>query len=174
MVCPNCGKTELQHVVIPSYSTRMQGVPVQVDNAEIRVCRECGEEVVSAKELKRWRDTQRRQLSETGCIPKPAEIRELRERIPMSQKDFAALLGVTRQTVSAWEREGGWALQFGPASLLLGLLKAHLNGQDVAVLPYLLTAANERGQRISPKATEELTVSAEPAAHRKPTPAATG
>ena len=168
MKCPNCGKSELKLVVIPSYATRIQGVPVQIDNAELRNCQQCGEEVVSAKELKRWRDTQRQQMSASGWIPKPAEIRSVRKRIQLSQKDFAALLGVTRQTVSAWERENGVALQFGPTSLLLGMMKVHLDGQAVTVLSYLFSAANARGQIISRKESEAALTRNVPRQFQKP------
>ncbi len=53
--CPTCGKVELEQTVIPRRETRLDGIDFVVTDAQMYVCGACGESIVSADELKRWR-----------------------------------------------------------------------------------------------------------------------
>jgi DNA-binding transcriptional regulator YiaG len=135
--------------VIPNYKTKMGGIPIEVPNAEISRCSNCGETSVSAKELKRWELIQKEQLRSTGQIPSPEEVTEIRTLLGLSISDFAKLLGVTRQTIHAWERPELAALQLGPAALLLKLLIDEKAGKTKGVFDYLLKQAAARGQEVT-------------------------
>lgn len=52
---------------------------------------------------------------------KPAEIKETRKSLEITQQDFANVVGVSLQTVKAWET--GIRNPDGPASKLIRLLK---------------------------------------------------
>lgn len=58
MKCPTCGKNTLSPHTEPRYETRLGGVPVTIDNAQFRLCSNCGERIVDANELTRWRTFQ--------------------------------------------------------------------------------------------------------------------
>lgn len=53
--CPTCGKGRMALEIIPSYSTRLGGIALIVEDARVSKCSSCGETSVSATELKRWR-----------------------------------------------------------------------------------------------------------------------
>src|SRR5689334_21516133 len=122
MKCPACGRESMSREIVPNYQAKVGGLVVQVPQAELLKCSSCGEVVVGAEEMKRWQRIQQDRLRAEGHIPLPREVKEVREFFGLSVADFALLLGLTRQTIHAWEREAVGALQLGPAALLLGLL----------------------------------------------------
>ena len=145
--CPVCGKGEVAEEVIPRYDTRLGGVPVLVDNARIGRCSACGETYISAKEIERWRAIQRLQLQEAKHVPSAGEVTRIRESLGLTVSDFATLVGVSRQSVHAWERQGG-GMAFGPASNLISLLRAEVEGKLSGVCLALVEAAKSRGQEV--------------------------
>lgn len=155
--CPNCGQAALARKIVPLYEARLGGLPVRVENAEFAECSACGETVVRAQEMKRWQQAQQEQLRAGGHIPSPDEVKRVREHFGLSVSDFAGLLGVTRQTVHAWERPGLDALPLGPAALLIGLLREESRGQVQGVLAWLQKQARGRGleMRTQAKGGEE-------------------
>ena len=146
IACPSCGKPQMREKVIPAYRTRLGGVSVVVKDARVGVCDNCGESVVSAAELRRWREIHRLQLAQEGHTPTPAEVRKVREHLGLSVAQFASLLGVTRQAVHAWEKEGGPLMPLGPGALLVGMLKPASGDVASAVYTSLVSAAHDRGQ----------------------------
>ncbi len=156
--CPECGIGEMTPEVISNHTTKLGGIQVEVPNAHVSRCTNCGELSVGAAELKRWAQIQQQQLRGAGQLPSPAEVRATREALGLSVADFAKLLGVTRQTVYAWEREDLSALQLGPTSLLLGTLKEELDGHLDSVLAYLLQQSAKRGEAIRQSESLNLSV----------------
>ena len=136
----------MREKVIPAYRTRLGGVAVVVKDARVGVCDNCGESIVSAVELRRWREVHRAQLANEGHTPTPAEVRQVREHLGLSVAQFASLLGVTRQAVHAWEKDGGPLMPLGPGALLVGLLNPVSGEVASAVFVALLSAAHDRGQ----------------------------
>lgn len=146
--CPSCGRGELRPEVVHEYEARLGGVAFPVRNAEMERCTRCGKIVVSAAELRRWKELQREHLARVGFVPGPEQVRALRETLGLPVRAFAALMGVTRQTVHAWERPNGPGQHLGPASLLLGLLIAEASGAFEGVFRHLHMEAARRGQLV--------------------------
>ncbi len=67
----------------------------------------------------------KRTSQEVIAVPSftPQEIKQLRISSNMSQKTFAACVGVSQKSVEAWE--GGRSQPDGAARRILGLMKAH-------------------------------------------------
>ncbi len=146
--CPCCGTGEMVVEVVADHRTKLGGVPVRVKDARIAKCNHCGETSVAAKELQRWERAQQEQLQEGRKVPSPAEVREVRGWLGFSVADFAALVGVTRQTVYAWERVDTGGMQLGPAALVVKLLAEESAGRIHRVTAYLVSAALERGHEL--------------------------
>ena len=144
--CPACGKAVLQPIVEPKLEKLFEGVKIVVNDARLSRCPACGEETYSARELQRWRGIKERFLASRGQTPTGADIEQVRERHGLSVANFASLLGVTRQTVHAWERASDAGMKFGPAALLILLLTAEVNGNVRNVFARLLSFAKRRGQ----------------------------
>jgi len=153
--CPACGNQTLARRIVSNYKTKLGGLPVHVEHAEISECSSCGETVVNAEEVKRWQKLQQDQLRSTGQIPSSTDVKKIRKHFGFSVSDFAALFGITRQTIHAWERPELGALQLGPASLLLGLLQEEMLGNVQGVLAYLLEKAHARGVEIERKPKQQ-------------------
>ena len=146
--CPYCGRREMTLQIEAEYATRLSGVEVRIGNARISRCGACGGTMVAADELKRWREVQRRQLQEQGHIPSAEQVRQLRRALGLSVADLAVLLGVTRQSVNAWEQPDGPPISLGPGALLIQLLRGELEGKCSGVLQGLVEAAAARGQAV--------------------------
>lgn len=58
--CPNCGKFAMYEKIFPTFSTKINKVPIVVKNAKIIECSVCGEKIYHAKEIKRWEKIARR------------------------------------------------------------------------------------------------------------------
>ena len=101
MRCTECG-SEMRFTSEPM-KERYKGEEFTVTGIERWVCDECGNDVMKAEEA----DRLGRKLVDAYATRKglllPSEIRELRESLGMSQKDFEKLIGVSSPTVSRWE-----------------------------------------------------------------------
>jgi len=168
--CPSCGEADMVLEVIPRHETRLGGIPLVVPDASIARCPTCGETLVSATEMERWRDVQRQQLQEAGQVPSSGEVARIRGAFGFSVSDFAVVTGVTRQTVHAWERARGAGMPFGPASLLVGLLGRELARRVTGVCSALVEAATDRGQEVkcAQQGLEEAVPRAAPTQKRSP------
>jgi transcriptional regulator with XRE-family HTH domain len=99
--------------------------------------------------LERWRTIKEETLKSSGQIPTGADVKRVRESRGLSVTDFAVLLGVTRQTVYAWERAVDSAMKFGPPALVVLLLMEELRGTISNVYAALVSFAKKRGQLTS-------------------------
>src|SRR6267142_1441274 len=100
--CPKCVGGEMELVTQPTYVTQIKGARVEVPNAQFWRCSLCGEKSVSASELRRWESIAHAIVA--SSLPSAANVKSIRERLGLSVSDFAAILGVTRQTIYSWER----------------------------------------------------------------------
>lgn len=148
--CPKCGEGKLHVETIDRYLTRIGGTQVEIPNATIARCNHCDEFVVAATEVKRWEAIARQQLLSSEVLLNPGQVKALRERLGLAVADFAALLGVTRQTVHAWER-ADVGMQLGPAALFLKVIEKELAGTVSGVLEVLVSLAKARGLDVSLK-----------------------
>lgn len=71
----------------------------------------------------------RRTVKEVGTFT-PQEIKQVRMNAQMTQKTFAACIGVTQKSVEAWE--GGRSRPDGAARRLLGLMRDDPNFAETA------------------------------------------
>ena len=153
--CPCCGIGKMVVKVVPDHRTKLGGVPVRIKDARIAKCNHCDETSVSAKELQRWQSLQQTQLQQDRQVPSPAEVRQIREALGFSVADFAALVGVTRQTVYAWERVDTGGMQLGPAAFVVMLLAEANAGRIPGVTAYLVSLAQDRGHELDLEPTNE-------------------
>ncbi len=144
--CPACGKGRMEPQTIPNLETQFEGIAIQIKNAKVSKCTECGEKSYSAKELQRWKEIKVAKLAGLNQIPSADVVKRVREYRGLSVSDFASLMGVTRQTVHSWERAEGGGMKFGPASLLVCLLDSEPRDKADHVFSHLVSFAKERAQ----------------------------
>jgi putative zinc finger/helix-turn-helix YgiT family protein len=103
--CRSCGKQSLKPVVV-DYTTEMEHdgrlYSLMVPNLEILECEACRSRVLPEAALAAVVDKLR---AEAGLMT-PAEIREKRRRLGLTQEQLANYLRVAKETVSRWETGG--------------------------------------------------------------------
>jgi putative zinc finger/helix-turn-helix YgiT family protein len=105
MKCPVCGFPELTTTHEP-YKYDESGLPnITLANIEIRRCGHCGEELPAIPRMAELHKVIARSVVEQHAKLSGAEVRFLRKYLGHSGADFAALIGVSRETVSRWEND---------------------------------------------------------------------
>jgi|SRR3990172_1983014 len=143
--CPECGKGKVQTIQIHNYKTKIKGYPFVVDEAFIGICDNCHEKFFTARETKRWEEMFFTSLEAQRAFLTPEEITNLRGRLGLSMEDFARLIGCTRQSISAWERQGRSTPPSRMADLFMKLVRKSLDTGPVDVLTFLLDQAKKWG-----------------------------
>ncbi len=159
ITCPNCSKAKMESIVVPDLEKKFEGVTIRVKDARISRCPNCKKESYSARELQRWKEIKRSLIESAGQIPSPEDVKRIRTALGLSVSDFAILLGVTRQTVHAWEKPGTPPMSFGPSALLILLLDAEAKRGVSDVFSQLVAYAHGRGQ-LEKIGTDESSIAA--------------
>src|SRR4051812_18028822 len=100
--CPTCNTGWLQPQVIREefpYEADGKKVTVVAENVPVQVCDNCGEKL-SGPEAARIRHEA---ICRALRLLAPAEILAIRERLGLSQEQFAQLTGIGKATISRWE-----------------------------------------------------------------------
>ncbi len=146
--CPLCGKGTVKAKVIRNYKTRIRGYPFVVPQACIGVCDQCGERIFTAKETQRWEELFDKYLEERHALLAPAEITRLRERLGLSKRDFAYLLGVSLRSIHHWEDPERKAPPSRGSDLMMKLVGQSVESGAVEVIEFLLEEAKKWGVTI--------------------------
>lgn len=121
MICLECGgeMREIGGPIVECY----KGREYTVQNVTRYECEKCGERVMSAEEADRVAKSIADMHRRSEGLLLPEEIRGVRERLGLRQRDFESLLGVSSPTASRWET--GAMLQSKTADKLMRVLSAH-------------------------------------------------
>jgi putative zinc finger/helix-turn-helix YgiT family protein len=123
-----------------------RGLDVVLHDVETRRCPECGHDEVVIPRIEELHRTIARAISRRPARLEPDEIRFLRTYLGYSSADFAALLGVTPETVSRWERTSKPQKMGKVAERLLRMLAQYGEPDRVYDLEaVLLTGGEARG-----------------------------
>jgi putative zinc finger/helix-turn-helix YgiT family protein len=120
--CPVCGKGHLEHRIITDrfdYGEGKKQVTVVAENVPVQVCTHC-QETFSGPEAGLIRH---RAICRALNLLTPEEICAIRERLGLSQVEFAKLTDIGEATISRWER--GRLLQNKAMDRYLRLLAAN-------------------------------------------------
>src|SRR2546421_12140352 len=105
-ICPSCGAPSLERRFVKDrfeYGAEDKTVWVEAENVPVEICARC-HETFSGPEAARVRHDA---ICKTLGLLTPSEIRNLRERLGMTQEQFADWTGIGVATISRWER-GRW------------------------------------------------------------------
>jgi putative zinc finger/helix-turn-helix YgiT family protein len=99
--CPRCGAESLKLVTIPyAIEVKHEGRvhEVRIPKLRLPVCQQCGEKTFNTEVDDQINAALRRDLK----LLTPDQIRDAVRDLGLSQKEFAAVLGVAEATVSRW------------------------------------------------------------------------
>lgn len=123
-----------------------RGLDVVLHDVETRRCPECGHDEVVIPRIEELHRTIARAISQRPARLEPDEIRFLRTYLGYSSMDFAALLGVTPETVSRWERKSKPQKMGKVAERLLRMLAQYGEPDRIYELEaVLMTGGEARG-----------------------------
>ena len=117
MRCPECGHPEMVTKIcdeILSYG----GKSVVLHQMKGDFCLECGEGVWDTESYRRYTEEQAKLLDSVG-----SEIRRIRKKLKMTQREIAAVLGIGKMAFSRYER--GQSRPTAPLVSLLRLVDRH-------------------------------------------------
>jgi putative zinc finger/helix-turn-helix YgiT family protein len=104
--CPSCGHRGLEHRLVSDrfeFGAEDKPIWVEVERVPAEVCPQCGERF--------WGPEAGAIRHEAICralgLLTPAEIKQIRERLGLTQEQFAEQTGIGVATLSRWER-GRW------------------------------------------------------------------
>lgn len=117
--CPDCGKPMRPRRTTLKYP--VNGEEIAVDQSEHSRCAECGEIVLRMDQARLLRERAHQIYRARHKLLTPAEIRALRERLAMTQVEFAAVLRLGANTLSRWE--AGRNVQSAAMDMLLRLIR---------------------------------------------------
>jgi putative zinc finger/helix-turn-helix YgiT family protein len=103
MRCPCCGADSIEEVLrTDTVEVPSDGEPalVEVSNVPIERCRSCGEEFSGPRAAQ----VKHNAICRTLGLLTPEEIRQLRERMGLTQSQLSQLSGIGEATISRWER----------------------------------------------------------------------
>lgn len=143
--CPTCGKGTIKATIIQNYKTRIRGYPFTVPQACIGTCDQCGERVFTAKETRRWEVLFDQALEARHALLSPEEVTHLRQRLGLSKKGFAHLLGVSLRSIHHWEDPERQTAPSRGADLMMRLVQKGLDAGSVDVIDFLLDEAKKWG-----------------------------
>ncbi|RMG53576.1 MAG: helix-turn-helix domain-containing protein [Acidobacteria bacterium] len=102
MYCPNCGKRMRKEK--GDYKYVESGLRnIILHRIEIYRCRHCGEVIPKIPQVKELHRAIAEHLFKKDSLLSGEEIRFLRKQMDLRAVDLAAILGVTKVTVSRWE-----------------------------------------------------------------------
>src|SRR4051794_36342695 len=101
--CPVCGHVPLEQRVVDrtfEYGAEGETVKVEARSVPVEVCPQCGETFSGPRTARAEHDA----ICRTLGLLTPDQIRQVRERLGLTQEEFSRLTGLGVATVSRWER----------------------------------------------------------------------
>jgi putative zinc finger/helix-turn-helix YgiT family protein len=109
--CENCK----EGLVVPkkqkNYKVNIFDEAFVVKEAMIGECDECGTIAYNAKEMHRWNNLYKKWLHNSKLTLSSSKIVSTRKSLGLARQEFAELIGVTRQSISAWEQKKRQSVQ---------------------------------------------------------------
>lgn len=102
MKCSECGAEMV--VSHEPLTEEYRGEQITVKGLEYQVCPECGEVSMSLEEADKQAREMARVYASRHAILTPAQIKEIRDRLQLTQKQFETIVGVASPSVCRWER----------------------------------------------------------------------
>lgn len=121
-LCESCGKGQVQQTKVKNFEVKLFDCPFTIKTANIEVCDHCGEKSYDAKELHRWQNLYKKWEEKTNKHFSPSDIIRIRKRLRLTQSEFAKVIGVSRQSLINWEKEGSTATHTRSVEIILRLL----------------------------------------------------
>lgn len=118
--CPACGTAAL-HVIVEDVAVPFRSGAVTVPGVAVKVCAACGERPLSADEAERLHLRAVAIARQEQGLLTPTEIRAIRSKRGLTQRQLEIALGVGEKTVVRWEK--GSVFQGAASNTLMGLVR---------------------------------------------------
>ena len=142
--CEECQNGIVKETIMKNDEVKIFEKPFVVPSAKIGLCDECGSFNFYGKEMHRWRDLYNAWEAKSEEYVSPNNIRLVRKSLGLNQRDFASFIGVTRQSLSAWENDKRPMVQPQSVDILLQMLFAELDEEEKPATIKMIEEYNRR------------------------------
>lgn len=142
--CEEC-ENGIVHQQRVEHEANFRGMKFLIKDAMAGVCDKCGARYFKGKEIERWEKLFEINLQEKQHPLSPTEIKEIRAKLGLNQRQFSVLIGATRQSLYNWENEERQTPQSRQADLIIRVLKEYLENPGDNILDFLLSEARRIG-----------------------------
>jgi len=106
--CTECGNGHYEEYILPEHLEDVGGIEVCLKNTvHVRRCAGCADEMTMIPDMRGLVRT----VAVARCLLpiklNAGDMRLLRRALDMTQKEFAETMGITAETASRWEKDGG-------------------------------------------------------------------
>ena len=119
----------------------------------VGACDSCGAKHFDAQETLRWKKVA--DAAQHKLVLSPLEIKELQQLVQLSMEQFAVLIGSTRQSLHAWQKQDRTIAQSRMADLMMRLLRESYHHGKIDVLKFLIEQAKLIGIELKVRKQEE-------------------
>ncbi|MCF7740920.1 MAG: type II toxin-antitoxin system MqsA family antitoxin [Candidatus Marinimicrobia bacterium] len=127
--CEECGRGIVKDTKKKNYKVEIFNQDFRITEAIIGICNNCGSVNYAGEEIKRWRKLYRKWQTKSKKYLSPDKVKEIRRSLDMTQKDFAEFIGVTRQSISTWEKTDRPSVQPKNVDIVFRLLYQELDSR---------------------------------------------
>ncbi|MBU0710432.1 helix-turn-helix domain-containing protein [bacterium] len=120
--CPECGRGTVLGTEKQNYQIRVDGVEFYIPKAVIGICDSCEAINYDGKEMHRWEQVYKQWQTKSERYVSPQQIKEIRKSLLLNQNEFADYIGVSRQSLAAWENEKRAQVQPNNVDIILRIL----------------------------------------------------
>ncbi len=142
--CEECSKGTVKKTVIKNYEVKIFEKPFIVPTATIGLCNTCGSFNYDGKEMHRWKDLYTAWEAKSEDYLSPQKIQKIRKSLLLNQSEFAAFIGVSRQSLSVWENDKRPSVQPQSVDILLQMLFSELSADNKPVTAKMVEKYNNR------------------------------
>ncbi len=126
-ICEECQTGQVKDKKIKNYEIDFYQDKFTVPYAIVGECDKCGAIYYAGEELHRWEQEYKKWQTKSKLYLAPEKITEIRDYLNMKQKDFADFLGVSRQSLSVWEKPDRPSVQPKNVDIILRILHSEIS-----------------------------------------------
>lgn len=148
--CEECGKGIVRDTEKTNYKVKLFKEDFRVKKAIIGICDNCEAINFAGEEIERWKKKYKKWQAKSAKYLAPEKVKEIRDNLDMSQKDFGKFIGVSRQSISVWEQPDRPSVQPKNVDIVFRMLYEELDSDQKPVINKMLRQYNEENEHPIP------------------------
>jgi len=141
--CQKCHEGTIREEIKQNYTVELFDKDLEVKEARIGICDNCGAVNYSGKEVERWKKIYQKREARSEEYLGHNQIKKIRGYLGLTQQKFAELIGVSRQSISVWEQPDRPSAQPKSIDKVLKMLYHEIDSSDKPVMIKMINEYNK-------------------------------